>query len=155
MIQLKVDETILLKRIETRVAQMTARGEKLRADDNPDVLRGRLAAYRAQTAPLADYYAARGMLKAVDGMAPIDAVMAAIDRILSPAQAAKGKPAAAKPSRRRPKPVKRRSKRARAKTAARKARPAGSKGANQAARSAGARGPKTSLDSVNPVPGGG
>ena len=42
---------------------MTARGEKLRADDNPEVLKGRLAAYRAQTAPLADYYAAKGMLK--------------------------------------------------------------------------------------------
>ena len=84
VIELKVDEGILLKRIETRVAEMTARGEKLRADDNPEVLKGRLAAYRAQTAPLADYYAGKGMLKTVDGMAPIDAVTAAIDRILSP-----------------------------------------------------------------------
>ena len=57
VIELKVDEGILLKRIETRVAEMTARGEKLRADDNPEVLKGRLAAYRAQTAPLTDYYA--------------------------------------------------------------------------------------------------
>ena len=72
MIELKVDEGILLKRIETRVAEMTARGEKLRADDNPDVLKGRLAAYRAQTAPLVDYYAGKGMLRTVDGMAPID-----------------------------------------------------------------------------------
>ena len=63
VIELKVDEGILLKRIETRVAEMTARGEKLRADDNPEVLKGRLAAYRAQTAPLADYYAGKGMLK--------------------------------------------------------------------------------------------
>ena len=38
VIELKVDEGILLKRIENRVAEMTARGEKLRADDNPDVL---------------------------------------------------------------------------------------------------------------------
>ena len=60
VIELKVDEGILLKRIETRVAEMTARGEKLRADDNPEVLKGRLAAYRAQTAPLADYYAGQG-----------------------------------------------------------------------------------------------
>ena len=57
VIELKVDEGILLKRIETRVAEMTARGEKLRADDNPEVLKGRLAAYRAQTAPLAEYCA--------------------------------------------------------------------------------------------------
>ena len=52
VIELKVDEGILIKRIETRVAEMTARGEALREDDNPEVLKGRLAAYRAQTAPL-------------------------------------------------------------------------------------------------------
>ena len=97
VIQLKVDEDSLLKRIESRVAQMTARGEKLRADDNPEVLKGRLAAYRRQTAPLADYYAGKGMLKAVDGMAPIDDVTTAIGRILSPAGAARPKPAAPKP----------------------------------------------------------
>jgi adenylate kinase len=93
VIELKVDEGILLKRIETRVAEMTARGEKLRADDNPEVLKGRLAAYRAQTAPLADYYAGLGQLRSVDGMAPIDTVTAAIDRILSPAATRKAKPA--------------------------------------------------------------
>ena len=54
VIELKVDEGILLKRIETRVAEMSARGEKLRAADNPEVLTGRLAAYRAQPAPLVD-----------------------------------------------------------------------------------------------------
>src|SRR6188474_2641185 len=100
VIELKVDEGILLQRIEKRVAEMTARGEKVRADDNPDVLRGRLAAYRTQTAPLAGYYARKGMLKSVDGMAPIDAVAAAIDRLLTPAGAARGK--AAKPRRRKP-----------------------------------------------------
>ena len=57
VIEFEVDENILLKRIENRVAEMTARGEKLRSDDNPEVLKGRLAAYRAQTAPLANYYA--------------------------------------------------------------------------------------------------
>jgi adenylate kinase len=82
VIELKVDEGILLKRIENRVAEMTARGEKLRSDDNPEVLKGRLAAYRTQTAPLAGYYAGKGTLRSVDGMAPIDAVTAAIDRIL-------------------------------------------------------------------------
>src|SRR5665647_2062512 len=96
VIELKVDEGILIKRIETRVKDMTARGEKLRADDNPDVLRGRLVAYRAQTAPLADYYARKGMLKTVDGMAPIDQVTAAIDAALSPAAAPKAKKAPAK-----------------------------------------------------------
>jgi len=112
VIELKVDEGILLKRIETRVAEMTARGEKLRADDNPEVLKGRLAAYRAQTAPLADHYAGLGQLRSVDGMAPIDAVTAAVDAILSPA--AKAKPAARKPSRARAKKPKARVAKARA-----------------------------------------
>ncbi len=93
VIELKVDEGILIKRIETRVAEMTARGETLRKDDNPEVLKGRLAAYRAQTAPLTAHYAAKGRLKSVDGMAPIDAVTAAINRILSPAAPRKAKPA--------------------------------------------------------------
>ena len=108
VIELKVDEGILLKRIETRVAEMTARGEKLRADDNPEVLKGRLAAYRAQTAPLVDYYAGLGQLRSVDGMAPIDAVTAAIDRILSPSRAGNAKPPA-KPARRKAKAAKGRS----------------------------------------------
>jgi len=112
VIELKVDEGILLKRIETRVAEMTARGEKLRADDNPEVLKGRLAAYRAQTAPLIDFYAGLGQLKSVDGMAPIDAVTAAVDAILRPA--AKAKPAARKPSRARAKKPKARVAKARA-----------------------------------------
>ena len=108
VIELKVDEGILLKRIETRVAEMSARGEKLRADDNPEVLKGRLAAYRAQTAPLVDYYAGLGQLRSVDGMAPIDAVTAAIDRILSPSRAGKAKPPA-KAARRKAKAAKGRS----------------------------------------------
>ena len=60
VIELKVDEGILLQRIEKRVAEMTARGEKIRSDDNPEVLKGRLAAYRDQTAPLCRYYAEHG-----------------------------------------------------------------------------------------------
>src|SRR6185503_7651216 len=82
VIELKVDEGILLQRIEKRVAEMTARGEKVRADDNPDVLRGRLAAYRTQTAPLTHYYGDMGVLKQIDGMAPIDDVTAAINGLL-------------------------------------------------------------------------
>jgi adenylate kinase len=81
VVELKVDESALLRRIENRVAEMTARGEPLRQDDNPEVLKTRLEAYRRQTAPLAQYYQDKGMLRAVDGMAPIDDVTAAIDRI--------------------------------------------------------------------------
>lgn len=111
VIELKVDEGILVKRIENRVAEMTARGEKIRSDDNPEVLKGRLAAYRTQTAPLADYYAQKGMLKAVDGMAPVDDVTAALRAILSPAKAkksvskAKTKPKAKKTTKKKAKPA--------------------------------------------------
>ena len=126
VLELKVDEDILLKRIETRVAEMTARGEKLRADDNPEVLKGRLAAYRAQTAPLSDYYAGLGLLRSVDGMAPIDTVTAAIDRILSPAAKAKAGRHKAKAAKRRS--AKGRAKRAGRGAAARRAPAARSKG---------------------------
>jgi len=82
VIELRVDEGILLKRIENRIAEMHARGEPVRADDNPDTLKKRLDAYRAQTAPLINHYAKRGALKTVDGMAAIAAVSEAIDRAL-------------------------------------------------------------------------
>lgn len=78
VIELKVDEGILVGRIEKRVAEMTARGEAVRADDNAEALKKRLDAYRAQTAPVSDYYASKGALKTVDGMAPIDNVTKAI-----------------------------------------------------------------------------
>jgi adenylate kinase len=83
VIQLGVDEAILLKRIETRVAEMKARGDSVRADDNPQSFKIRLDAYRAQTAPLIDYYGKKGALRTVDGMAPISSVSAAIDRALA------------------------------------------------------------------------
>jgi adenylate kinase len=96
VIELKVDEGILLNRIEKRVAEMLARGDTVRADDTAEVLKGRLSAYRAQTAPLVGYYAGKGMLKSVDGMASIDEVAAALDRHFG---------AAASVRRRRPKAV--------------------------------------------------
>jgi adenylate kinase len=82
VIELRVDEDALLKRIENRAAEMKARGEALRADDNADVLRQRLEAYRAQTAPLVDYYRRQNVLRTVNGMATIPEVTAAIDKAL-------------------------------------------------------------------------
>jgi adenylate kinase len=78
VVELKVDENALIKRIEARVAQMSARGEPVRPDDNAESLRRRLEAYRALTAPLIGHYARKGILKSVDGMAPIEKVSAAI-----------------------------------------------------------------------------
>ena len=82
IIELKVDENALLARIEKRAADTIAAGGTVRADDNPDAFRVRLVAYREQTAPVSAYYASHGVLKTVDGMAPIDQVTAALDAIL-------------------------------------------------------------------------
>ncbi len=90
VIELRVDEDALIKRIERRIEEMKTRGEALREDDNPEVLHRRLKAYREQTAPLIDYYRDKGALITVNGMAPIPEVAAAIDRAL-PAEPAIGK----------------------------------------------------------------
>jgi adenylate kinase len=54
-----------------------------RADDKPETVKARLDAYHAQTAPILPYYRARGALKSVDGMADIEVVAKAIDKILA------------------------------------------------------------------------
>jgi adenylate kinase len=82
VIEFKVDENALVNRIVKRAKETEARGEAVRKDDNPDVFRTRLEAYKAQTAPLSAYYQARGALKSVDGMEPIDHVTAAVQEIL-------------------------------------------------------------------------
>jgi adenylate kinase len=82
VVELKVDEGRLLKRIERRIRETMERGEAVRADDNPEALKKRIDTYRAQTAPLINYYERIGLLKSIDGMAPIPEVAAAIDRIL-------------------------------------------------------------------------
>ena len=55
---------------------------KRRKDDNEETFRTRMAEYRAKTAPILPFYEARGLVRRVDGMGPIDAVAAEIDAIL-------------------------------------------------------------------------
>jgi adenylate kinase len=83
VIELRVNESALLQRVETRVAEMRARGEEVRADDTPEVLTKRLASYRALTEPLIHYYSERRKLLTVDGMMTIEHVTAEINRILT------------------------------------------------------------------------
>ncbi len=55
---------------------------KRRPDDNAETVRARMAEYRAKTAPILPYYEAKGIVRRVDGMAPILEVEAAIEGIL-------------------------------------------------------------------------
>lgn len=55
---------------------------KRRPDDNEETVRNRLVEYRAKTAPILPFYEARGLVRRVDGMAPIGEVNAAIETIL-------------------------------------------------------------------------
>ena len=93
VIELRVNESALLQRVETRVAEMTARGEEVRIDDTPEVLTKRLASYRALTEPLIHYYSERRKLLTVDGMMTIEHVTREIGRILAAIGAVEAKAA--------------------------------------------------------------
>lgn len=54
-----------------------------RPDDNEETVRTRMAEYRAKTAPILPIYEARGLVARIDGMAEMDAVTAAIEKILA------------------------------------------------------------------------
>lgn len=126
VVELRVNESALLDRVETRVAEMRARGEEVRIDDTPEVLSKRLANYRTLTEPLIHYYSERRKLLTVDGMMTIEHVTREINRILSAIGAVepKGGARAAAPARKATK-------------AARKtARPAGKKPAKAAGKAA-------------------
>ena len=83
VIELKVDEEQLVRRMETRVAETLAAGGQVCADDNPESFKKRLVEYREKTAPLSSHYAGTGELRTVDGMQPIDRVSEEIEAILS------------------------------------------------------------------------
>jgi adenylate kinase len=83
VVELRVNESALLNRVETRVAEMRARGEEVRVDDTPEVLAKRLAQYRSLTEPLIHYYSERRKLLTVDGMMTIEQVTREIGRILA------------------------------------------------------------------------
>lgn len=85
VIEFKVDESKLMSRIEKRVEETKAAGLPVRKDDTPEVFVRRMKDFHAMTAELVPYYSVRGLVKPVDGMAPIDTVTAEIEAILSEA----------------------------------------------------------------------
>ena len=148
VVELRVNESALLNRVETRVAEMRARGEEVRVDDTPEVLSKRLASYRTLTEPLIHYYSERRKLLTVDGMMTIEHVTREIGRILAAIGAVEAKAtqkaakkSAAKPaktaSRKTPRTAKPAPKAAkRPAKAARKVAKAASKGSKKATKKA-------------------
>ncbi len=77
VIRLLVDDEALKARVAGRFAQAG------RPDDNPQSFAKRLTAYNRDTRPLLPYYQAQGKLVEIDGMASVEAVAAAIDRVIA------------------------------------------------------------------------
>jgi adenylate kinase len=150
VVELRVNESALLQRVENRVAEMRSRGEEVRIDDTQEVLTKRLASYRALTEPLIHYYSERRKLLTVDGMMTIEHVTREINRILAAigaVEAKAAKKAAAKrtakaaktPARKAANPAKKRPMAPRkAATASRKAGKTASKGSKKPTRKAAA-----------------
>jgi len=104
VVEMKVDDQALVERITGRFAcancgagyhdkfqQPKVEGQcdscggtefTRRADDTEETVRARLEAYHAQTAPILPYYQKKGVLKSVDGMAPINEVTSQIEQVL-------------------------------------------------------------------------
>ncbi|MDO8399071.1 MAG: adenylate kinase [Bradyrhizobium sp.] len=144
VVELRVNESALLQRVETRAAEMRARGEDVRIDDTPEVLAKRLASYRSLTEPLILYYSEQRKLLTVDGMMPIEEVTREINRILAAIGAVEAKAARkADSAKRTARKAKTDAKAGARKTGAKKtvkkaAKPAAGKAAKSAAKGAGA-----------------
>ncbi|MDE2230171.1 MAG: adenylate kinase [Alphaproteobacteria bacterium] len=104
VIEMRVDEAALIDRIAGRFSCATCgasyhdihnrprqdgvcdicggRDFARRPDDRPGTIKARLNTYRELTAPILPYYRAKGVLRTVDGMAPIEQVAAQIEAIL-------------------------------------------------------------------------
>jgi adenylate kinase len=83
VLDLAVDEDALLDRIRGRAEEAASHGHAARRDDTPEIFETRLEVYRAQTAPVTQYYRLQGLLKTVDGLQPIDAVTEELAAVLS------------------------------------------------------------------------
>ncbi|WP_382307855.1 adenylate kinase [Herbiconiux sp. UC225_62] len=85
-----LDAVVLLHAdVDEIVSRILLRAEQQgRADDTPEVVRRRIAVYRAETEPLADAYAEQGLLLRVDGVGTLDEVTARIHAALDEAAAA-------------------------------------------------------------------
>lgn len=80
---LEADEAELPKRVEKRAADARARGELVRSDDDPEVFKRRLEAYKKETTPVLPYYDRQRKVVRIDAMRPPQEVSAKIVDALS------------------------------------------------------------------------
>jgi len=76
VLALDVSDEVVVPRLLTRSVQ------DARVDDTEDVIRHRMNVYRAQTAPLVDYYRGQSLLRTVDGEGSVDDVTGRILAVL-------------------------------------------------------------------------
>jgi adenylate kinase len=74
VIELSVDASQLLSRVEGRAKESLANGGQIRSDDNPQAFQRRLVEYQKSTAPVSAYYAERMQMASVDGMQSVETV---------------------------------------------------------------------------------
>ena len=79
VIELAVDPEVLIGRILKRAEESV---DGPRQDDTEEALQHRLQVYEKQTAPVADFYAGKGILRTLDGMQEMDEVTAQIKAAL-------------------------------------------------------------------------
>lgn len=84
VIQIVLDASVLVERLNNRIRQAQEAGEEIRSDDNEATLRKRLETYKTQTAPIIPYYEGKNLLKKVDGMQTIEDVTAQIQGYIRP-----------------------------------------------------------------------
>ncbi len=81
VLELAVDDAELIRRMAAR--RVLVDGEwVVRDDDRPETVRHRLEVYRAQTAPLVEFYAADGLVRRVDADGEVAAVAARVLAVL-------------------------------------------------------------------------
>lgn len=83
VLELRVDEDALLKRVLNRAREAKINGHPIRSDDTEKALKVRLQQYREQNEPLADYYRSKRILRSIDGLQPIDLVAASLLRAIA------------------------------------------------------------------------
>ncbi|MCQ2263543.1 MAG: adenylate kinase [Bacteroidales bacterium] len=82
--QLPVDLVINLNVDQQEIAARMLKRAQLegRSDDTPEIIEKRIANYFAQTKPLEDYYAQRGVLHQINGMGSVDDIFDSICKVI-------------------------------------------------------------------------